>query len=348
MPGVLALSLPAKGARFTLTTVERRPPRADDVRIDIAFCGICHTDLHVGHDDWGGTPFPLVPGHEITGVVSEVGDAVTRFAVGDRVGVGCMVDSCRKCAPCTSGEEQFCAEGFVKTYADRDRDGAVTMGGYSRSIVVSEHYVLRIPDALELAAAAPLLCAGVTVYSPLRRWAAGPGRKVGVLGMGGLGHLGVRIAAAMGAEVTLLSRSPDKRDDALRLGATRFADTRDSAETARLAGHFDLLLNTVPAPLDVDAHLGLLGVGGTFVTVGAPGDAVASYNVFSLLGARRAIAGSSIGGIRETQEVLGFCAEHGIAAEIETIPAAGVPEAWQNLSGVRYRYVIDVATLGTA
>ncbi|ATL26074.1 NAD(P)-dependent alcohol dehydrogenase [Streptomyces formicae] len=346
MPSTLALSLPAKGAAFTPTTIERRPLRDDDVRIDISFCGICHTDLHFGHDDWGGTLFPFVPGHEITGVVSEVGDAVTAFGVGDRVGVGCMVNSCGRCAPCTAGEEQYCTEGFVKTYSARDHDGTVTLGGYSQSIVVAERFVLRIPDELELAGAAPLLCAGVTVYSPLRRWGAGPGKKVGVLGMGGLGHLGVKIAAAMGAEVTLLGRSPEKRDDALGFGAARFVDTRDSAELAALAGHFDLIVNTVPALLDVDTYLGLLDLGGTLVNVGAPGDPVASYNVFSLLSARRSIAGSSIGGIRETQDMLDFCTKHKITSEIEMIPADRVPEAWENLSGVRYRYVIDIATLG--
>ncbi|MEU7581663.1 NAD(P)-dependent alcohol dehydrogenase [Streptomyces sp. NPDC041068] len=347
MPSTRALSLPAKGAPFTPTTIERRSLRDNDVRIDIRFCGICHTDLHFGHDDWGGTFFPLVPGHEITGVVSEVGDAVTEFGVGDRVGVGCMVNSCGQCVPCASGEEQYCTEGFVKTYSSRDHDGTVTLGGYSQSIVVADRFVLRIPDDLELAGAAPLLCAGVTVYSPLRRWQAGPGTNVGVLGMGGLGHLGVKIAAAMGAEVTLLGRSPKKKDDALSFGAARFVDTRENAELTGLAGHFDLLINTVPAALDLDTHLGLLGLGGTLVNVGAPSDPVASYNVFSLLSARRGIAGSSIGGIRETQDTLDFCAKHHIASEVEVIPADRVPEAWENLSGVRYRYVIDVATLGT-
>ncbi|GAA1925773.1 NAD(P)-dependent alcohol dehydrogenase [Streptomyces durmitorensis] len=347
MSDTLALSLPAKGAPFTLTTIERRPLRDNDVRIDIRFSGICHTDLHFGHDDWGGTLFPLVPGHEITGVVAEVGSAVTEFTPGDRVGVGCMVNSCGKCAPCRSGEEQYCTEGFVKTYSARDHDGTVTLGGYSRSIVVTEHFVVRVPDGLELDRAAPLLCAGATVYSPLRRWQAGPGRNIGVLGMGGLGHLGVKIAAAMGAEVTLLSRSPDKKDDALRFGAARFVDTRDSEQLAALAGHFDLIVNTVPALLDVDTYLGLLGIGGTLVHVGAPADPIASYNVFSLLSARRGIAGSSIGGIRETQEMLDFCARHHIASEIEKIPADRAAEAWENLSGVRYRYVIDIATLGT-
>ncbi|WP_435242063.1 NAD(P)-dependent alcohol dehydrogenase [Streptomyces cucumeris] len=348
MPSTVALSLPAKGAPFTLTEIERRPLRDDDVRIDITFCGVCHTDLHFGHDDWGGTFFPLVPGHEITGVVSEVGPSVTTFTVGDRVGVGCMVNSCGKCAPCTSGEEQYCTEGFVKTYSALDRDGEVTLGGYSQSIVVAEPFVLHIPEALDLDSAAPLLCAGVTVYSPLRKWQAGPGKRVGVLGMGGLGHLGVKIAAAMGAEVTLFGRSPDKKDDALGFGAARFVDTGASADLAGLEGYFDLLINTVPARVDVDAYLGLLGLGGTLVNVGAPGDPIASYNVFSLLGARRCIAGSSIGGIRETQDMLDFCAAHHITAEVEKISAAQVSEAWENLSDVRYRYVIDIATLTMA
>ncbi|MFF7361722.1 alcohol dehydrogenase catalytic domain-containing protein [Streptomyces sp. NPDC008125] len=347
MPHTLALSLPFKGAQFSRTTIERRALRPDDVRIDIRFSGICHTDLHFGHDDWGGTFFPLVPGHEIAGVVAEVGETVTRFKAGDRVGVGCMVNSCGKCGPCRSGEEQYCADGFVKTYSARDHDGTVTLGGYSQSVVVSEHFVLRIPDALELDSAAPLLCAGVTVYSPLRRWQAGSGKKVAVLGMGGLGHLGVKIAAAMGAEVSLLGHSPDKEDDALRFGAARFVDTRNPDVLTGLAGHFDLIVNTVPARLELDTYLGLLDVGGTLVNVGAPGDPVASYNVFSLLGAGRSIAGSSIGGIRETQEMLDFCAGHGIAAEIERISADQVAEAWENMPDVRYRYVIDVATLAS-
>ncbi|MEV7131010.1 NAD(P)-dependent alcohol dehydrogenase [Streptomyces sp. NPDC093260] len=347
MPTATALCLPAKGAPFTLTAVERRPLRPDDVRIDIAFCGVCHTDVHFGHDDWGRTLFPLVPGHEITGVVSEVGAAVTAFAPGDRVGVGCMVGSCGTCGPCASGEEQYCVEGFVATYSARDHDGSVTQGGYSSSIVVAERFVLAVPDTLPLDSAAPLLCAGVTVYSPLRRLGTGPGTRVGVLGMGGLGHLGVKIAAVMGAEVTLLGRSPEKKDDALAFGAARFVDTRDSGQVAALGGRFDLLLNTVPASLDLDVLLGLLGLGGTLVNVGAPADPVASYNTFSLLSARRGIVGSSIGGVRETQEMLDFCARHGIAAEIERIPAARVADAWQNLPRARYRYVIDIATLGT-
>ncbi|MFJ4624581.1 NAD(P)-dependent alcohol dehydrogenase [Streptomyces sp. NPDC088812] len=345
MPSSLALTLPAKGAPFTVTAIERRVPRDDDVRIDIRYCGICHTDLHFGHDDWGGTIFPLVPGHEITGVVAEAGAAVTSLAPGDRVGVGCMVGSCGTCGPCAAGEEQYCAEGFVKTCSARDRDGTVAQGGYSQSIVVPEHFVLRIPDQLALDRAAPLLCAGVTVHSPLRRWQTGPGTRVGVLGMGGLGHLGVRIAAVLGAEVTLLGRSPEKADDARRLGATRFVDLRDHRQLAALGGHFDLLLNTIPAPLDMDLCLGLLGLGGTLVNVGAPSDPVASYNTFSLLDARRVITGSSIGSVRETRQTLDFCAAHGIGAEIETIPASRVPQAWQTLAEARYRYVIDIATL---
>ncbi|MGW1048433.1 NAD(P)-dependent alcohol dehydrogenase [Streptomyces sp. NPDC002521] len=347
MPSTLALSLPAPGSAFSLTTIARRPLRDNDVRIDIGFCGICHTDLHFGHDSWGGTRYPLVPGHEITGVVSEVGGAVTEFAIGDRVGVGCMVNSCGTCGPCASGEEQYCTEGFVKTYSSQDHDGTVTQGGYSQSIVVAEPFVLRIPPALELDRAAPLLCAGVTVYSPLRRWQAGPGTRVGVLGMGGLGHLGVKIAAAMGADVTLLGRSPDKKDDALSFGAARFVDTRAHTQLAELENYFDLILNTVPTFLEFDTYLGLLGLGGTLVNVGAPDDPVASYNVFSLLGARRTITGSSIGSIRETREMLDFCARHRITAEIEKIPADRVPEAWKNLADVRYRYVIDIATLGS-
>ncbi|CAM5710479.1 NAD(P)-dependent alcohol dehydrogenase [Streptomyces viridifaciens] len=347
MSTTLALSLPSRGAQFTRTTIERRPLRDDDVRIDIRFAGICHTDLHFGNDDWGTTLFPLVPGHEIAGVVSEVGDAVRTFKVGDRVGVGCIVNSCGECQSCRAGAEQYCAKGFVMTYSNRDYDGTVTLGGYSQSIVVGEQFVLRIPDAIELDVAAPMLCAGVTVYSPLRRWGAGPGKNVAVVGMGGLGHLGVKIAAAMGAEVTLLGHSPSKEADALRFGAKRFVNTADREALTAVGSQFDLIVNTVPTTLDVDAYLGLLRLDGTLVNVGAPDDPTGSYNVFSLLTARRSIAGSSIGGIRETQEMLDFCAERGVTTEIEKISADQVPDAWKNMSAVRYRYVIDIATLST-
>lgn len=329
------------------TTIERRDVGPHDVLIEIRYAGICHSDIHTAREEWGPTTFPLVTGHEIAGIVAEVGSEVTRHAVGDRVGVGCMVGSCGECRYCLEGEEQYCSKGFVGTYGAQDRDGTITQGGYSTSVVVTEDFVVRIPDALDLDVAAPLLCAGITTYSPLRHWNAGPGRKVAVVGLGGLGHMAVKIAHALGAEVSVLSQSLKKQEDGLRLGADRYYATSDPATFEGLAGAFDLIINTVSAPVDLDAYLGLLAVDGVLVNVGAPAEPL-SLNAFSLVMGRRSYAGSLIGGIRQTQEMLDFCAEHGIGAEVEVIAADRVNEAWERVlaSDVRYRFVIDTATLG--
>ncbi|ASN53631.1 NAD(P)-dependent alcohol dehydrogenase [Sinomonas sp. R1AF57] len=328
------------------TTVERRDLGPHDVLIEIKYAGICHSDIHTVRAEWGPAPYPLVPGHEIAGVVAEVGSAVTKHAVGDRVGVGCMVNSCGRCVNCRKGEEQFCLEGNTGTYGAVDRDGTITQGGYSTRVVVTEDFVLRIPGGLELDVAAPLLCAGITTYSPLSHWGAGAGRKVAVVGLGGLGHMAVKIAAAMGAEVTVLSQSLKKQEDGLRLGAAHYYATGDPSTFEQLAGSFDLILNTVSAQIDLNAYLSLLAVDGAMVNVGAPAEPL-SVKAFSLIMGRRSFAGSLIGGIRETQEMLDFCAEHGIGAEIEVIPAEKINDAYERVlaSDVRYRFVIDTATL---
>ncbi|MFF4151844.1 NAD(P)-dependent alcohol dehydrogenase [Streptomyces sp. NPDC001651] len=346
MTTVAAYAAPAAKAPLERTTIERREVGAHDVLIDIRFAGICHSDIHQAREGWGEAIFPMVPGHEIAGVVSEVGSEVTKFQVGDRVGVGCMVDSCRECENCAAGLEQYCLEGNTGTYNAIGRDGEPTYGGYSEKIVVDENFVLRVPDGLSLDVAAPLLCAGITTYSPLRHWNAGPGKKVAVLGMGGLGHMGVKIAHALGAEVTVLSQSLRKREDGLRLGADHYYATSDDATFKELRGTFDLILSTVSAPLDLDRFLSLLRTDGAFVNVGAPEEPVA-LNLFSVIGGRKTLAGSGIGGIRETQEMLDFCAAHGIGAEIELIGAAEINEAYERVLGsdVRYRFVIDTATI---
>jgi uncharacterized zinc-type alcohol dehydrogenase-like protein len=343
---VNAYAAPAAGRPLAPTTIERRDVGPDDVLIEITHAGICHSDIHTVNGDWGPQPFPVVPGHEIVGTVAEVGDEVTTHRVGDRVGVGCMVNSCGHCANCRNGDEQYCLNGMVGTYAATDRDGTTTQGGYSTHVVVDAGFVLRVPDGIDSAAAAPLLCAGITTYSPLRHWGAGPGTKVAVVGLGGLGHMGVKLAHAMGAEVTVLSQSLKKQEDGLRLGADSYFATSDPDTFSELAGRFDLIVNTVSAPIDVDAYLSLLAVGGALVNVGAPAEPL-SLNVFSLIGGRRSYAGSMIGGIAETQEMLDFCAEHGIGAEVEVIPADRVNEAYERVlaSDVRYRFVIDTATL---
>lgn len=346
MSTVAAYAAPAAKAPLERTTIERREVGEQDVLIDIKFAGICHSDIHQAREGWGEALFPMVPGHEIAGVVSEVGPGVTRFAVGDRVGVGCMVDSCRACDNCKAGREQYCTAGMTGTYNAIDRNGEPTYGGYAQTVVVDENYVLRIPDGLSLDVAAPLLCAGITTYSPLKRWGAGPGRKVAVVGMGGLGHMAVKIAHALGAEVTVLSQSLRKQDDGLRLGADHYRATSDPKTFEELRGTFDLMVSTVSAPLDLDAYLSLLGTEGTLVNVGAPEEPV-SLNLFSLIGGGRSLAGSQIGGIAETQEMLDFCAAHGIGAEIELIAAAEINEAYERVlnSDVRYRFVIDTATI---
>ena len=327
--------------------IERRAVGPRDVLIDIAFCGICHSDIHHCRGEWGEVPYPAVPGHEIAGVVAEVGGEVTRHALGDRVGVGCMVNSCRECANCRKGDEQYCLRGNTQTYGSVDHDGTITRGGYSTRVVVDEDFVVRIPAALALEVAAPLLCAGITTYSPLRHWGAGPGKQVAVVGLGGLGHMAVKIAHAMGAAVTVLSQTLRKRDDGLKLGADHYYATSDPQTFAELAGRFDLILNTVSAEIDITAFVELLATDGALVNVGAPPDPLA-VRVFPLLLQRRSFAGSAIGGIRETQEMLDFCAEHGIGADVEVISADQINEAWERVlaSDVRYRFVVDSATLG--
>ncbi|WP_327431247.1 MULTISPECIES: NAD(P)-dependent alcohol dehydrogenase [unclassified Streptomyces] len=346
MTTVAAYAAPAAKAPLERTTIERREVGEFDVLIDIKFAGICHSDIHQAREGWGEAIFPMVPGHEIAGIVSEVGPGVTRFQAGDRVGVGCMVDSCRECENCKAGLEQYCTGGNVGTYNAVGKDGEPTYGGYSEKIVVDENFTVRIPDGLSLDVAAPLLCAGITTYSPLKHWNAGPGKKVAVLGMGGLGHMGVKIAHALGAEVTVLSQSLRKQEDGLKLGADHYYATSDPETFKELRGTFDLILSTVSAPLDLDAYLSLLRTDGAFVNVGAPEEPV-SLNLFSVIGGRKTLAGSGIGGIQETQEMLDFCAAHGLGAEIELIGASEINDAYERVlaSDVRYRFVIDTATI---
>ncbi|MFF7640966.1 alcohol dehydrogenase catalytic domain-containing protein [Streptomyces canus] len=346
MTTVAAYAAPAAKAPLERTTIERRAVREHDVLIDIKFAGICHSDIHQAREGWGEAIFPMVPGHEIAGIVSEVGPGVTKYKVGDRVGVGCMVDSCGECENCKAGIEQHCVRGNVPTYNGIGKDGEPTYGGYSEEVVVDENYVVRIPEGLALDEAAPLLCAGITTYSPLKKWGAGPGKKVAVIGLGGLGHMGVKIAHALGAEVTVLSQSLRKKDDGLKLGADHYYATSDENTFKELAGSFDLILSTVSAPLNFGAYLSLLKTGGALVNVGAPEEPIA-LNLFSLIGGNKTLAGSMIGGIAETQEMLDFCAEHGIGAEIEVIAASEINEAYERVvnSDVRYRFVIDTATI---
>ncbi|MEV2212875.1 NAD(P)-dependent alcohol dehydrogenase [Streptomyces sp. NPDC050997] len=346
MTTVAAYAAPAAKAPLERTTIERRAVREFDVLIDIKFAGICHSDIHQAQEGWGEAIFPMVPGHEIAGIVSEVGPGVTKFKVGDRVGVGCMVDSCRECDNCKAGLEQHCVKGNVPTYNGTGTDGEPTYGGYAEKVVVDENFVVRVPEGLALDEAAPLLCAGITTYSPLKQWGAGPGKKVAVIGLGGLGHMGVKIAHALGAEVTVLSQSLRKKDDGLKLGADHYYATSDPKTFEELAGTFDLIVSTVSAPLDFGAYLSLLKTGGALVNVGAPEEPIA-LNLFSLIGGNKTLAGSMIGGIAETQEMLDFCAAHGIGAEIELIGASEINEAYERVlaSDVRYRFVIDTATI---
>jgi len=346
MRTVSAYAAPSATEPLVPTTVERRDVGPHDVLIEIAYSGICHSDIHTVRGEWGPVAYPLTVGHEIVGVVAEVGSEVSKHSVGDRVGVGCMVNSCRECENCLAGEEQYCLKGNVGTYAAVDRDGTITQGGYSTHVVVVEDFVLRVPESIPYEAAAPLLCAGITTYSPLSHWNAGPGKKVAVVGLGGLGHMAVQFAHAMGAEVTVLSQTLGKKDDGLRLGADHYYATKDEETFSTLANTFDIILNTVSAPLDLDAYLGMLRLNGTMVNVGAPAEAL-PLHVFTLFGARRSFAGSGIGGIRETQEMLDFCAEKGIASEVEVIPASEINAAYERVlsSDVRYRFVIDVATM---
>jgi uncharacterized zinc-type alcohol dehydrogenase-like protein len=327
-------------------TFERREPRDDDVVIDIQYCGVCHSDIHQARNEWGNSTFPMVPGHEIVGIVRAVGSKVTKFKRGDRVGVGCFVDSCTTCATRDPDLEHY-MPGLVVTYNGVEADGKTpTQGGYSDHIVVKEGYVLSIPENLPLDAAAPLLCAGITLYSPLRHWKAGPGKKVAIVGMGGLGHMGVKLAHAMGAEVTVLSQSLSKKEDGLKLGADHYYATNDPQTFEKLAGSLDLIICTVGTEIDWNAYLNLLKVDGDFVVVGIPEKPV-PVHAFSLVPARRSISGSMIGSIKETQEMLDFCGEHGIVSEIETIRMEEVNAAYERVlkSDVRYRFVIDMASI---
>ncbi len=346
---VSAYAAQAADAPLAPFTVRRRAPGPGDVHLEILFCGVCHSDLHTARSEWPGTVYPVVPGHEIVGRVAAVGSAVTTFKAGDLAAVGCLVDSCRDCASCDDNLEQYCEKGMVLTYNSPDAHipGAMTYGGYSTHIVVDQHFVLRMPASLAPAAAAPLLCAGITTYSPLRHWQAGPGKKVGIVGLGGLGHMGVKLAHAMGAQTVLFTTSPGKADDARRLGAAAVVVSKDPEQMARHVGSFDFILNTVAAAHDLDAFIVLLKRDATMCLVGAPATPHPSPAVFNLVFKRRGIAGSLIGGLAETQEMLDFCAKHGIVSDIELIRMDQINDAYERMlrSDVRYRFVIDMASL---
>lgn len=343
---ISALLTPAPSTAFERGTITRRAVRPDDVLIEIAYAGICHSDIHNARDEWAPGMYPMVPGHEIAGIVTEIGAEVTKFKVGDRVGVGCFVDSCGRCEPCRAGEEQFCDQGAVMTYNSKDHDGEITYGGYSTHIVVKQDYVLRIPQAIVFETAAPLLCAGITTYSPLRQWKTGPGMNVAVIGMGGLGHMAVQYAHSMGAHVTVISQTRSKEEDGRRFGANDYRATSEEGTLKALRGMFDLIINTVSADINVDALLKTLKLDGTMVFVGLP-ENPQSFSVFSLTSQRRSLTGSNIGGIKETQEMLDFSAQHGITSQVEVISADDVDEAYERVvrSDVRYRFVIDVTTI---
>lgn len=332
--------------QLVATSIDRRDVGPHDVLIDIAYAGVCHSDIHTVRGDWGPIAYPQVVGHEIVGTVSAIGSDVSRHALGDRVGVGCMVNSCRECVNCLAGMENYCLKGNTGTYAATDRDGTITQGGYATNIVVNEDFVLSVPESIPYEAAAPLLCAGITTYSPLAHWNAGPGKKVAVVGMGGLGHMAVKIAHAMGAEVTVLSQSLSKQEDGLRFGADHYYATSDKGTFAELKSTFDLIINTVSAAVDLGAYVSLLRLDGTMVNVGAPAEPL-PISVFSLMGNRRSFAASGIGSVAQTQEMLDFCAAHNIAPEIELIDAAEINEAYERIlrSDVRYRFVIDASTI---
>ena len=347
MSKTLAYAAQAPHTPLAPVEIERRAVGPDDVAIDILYCGVCHSDLHTARNEWHNTLYPSVPGHEIVGKVTAVGSNVSKFKVGDVAGVGCMFDSCRHCASCNESLEQYCESGFTGTYNGPVFGGENTFGGYSQHIVVDQRFVLRISHTGNLAAVAPLLCAGITTYSPLRQWKVGPGQKVGIVGLGGLGHMGVKIAAAMGAHVVLFTTSPNKREDALRLGASDVVVSKNAEEMAAHAGSFDFILNTVAAPHDLNPFLNLLKRDATLCLVGAPDSPHPPTDVFGLIFKRRRIAGSLIGGIAETQEMLDFCAEHGIVSDIEMIPMQAINDAYERMlkSDVKYRFVIDMASL---
>ena len=347
MPQTNAYAADAANAPLAPFSFERREVGPNDVLIDILYCGVCHTDVHQVRNEWGGSIFPMVPGHEIVGRVVEVGNHVKQFKTGDLAGVGCMVDSCQHCASCDQGLEQYCENGFTNTYNGHEREtGAITYGGYAKQIVVREEFVLRISDKLDLAGVAPLLCAGITTYSPLRQWQVKPGDRVGVVGLGGLGHMAVKLAAAMGAEVTVFSTSPEKEKAAQELGAHQFILSKDAAAMQAAANYFDLIINTVSAKLDLSPYLAALRLDGTLVLLGAPPESP-QLHAFDLLAKRRRVAGSLIGGIQETQEMLDFCAEHNITADVEVIPMQAINDAYERMikGDVHYRFSIDMATL---
>ncbi len=325
---------------------ERRELRAADIALTITFAGICHSDIHQARDEWGESIFPMVPGHEIVGIVTEVGPSVTKFKIGDRAGVGVFIDSCRICKNCLDGEQQYCLNGMTGTYNGYERDGTtVALGGYSNKFVIDQDYALKIPESLEMSGVAPLLCAGITLYSPLRHWGAGAGTKVGVIGLGGLGHMGVKFAAAMGAEVTVFSHSAEKEADAKRMGAKHFVVTKDPADFAPIKESFDLILNTVSAELDINEYLELLNLNGTLVVIGLPGKPY-EVDAFSMVRLRRSLSGSMIGGLPEIQEMLEFCAVHNILSDVEVITADYINTAYDRTvaSDVKYRFVIDAST----
>lgn len=333
-------------ADLTPFSFQRRELGAHDVALDISYAGICHSDIHQVAEDWGPAIFPMVPGHEIAGVVKAIGSKVSKFAVGDKIGVGVFVDSCRTCSSCLKGLQQYCVEGMTGTYNGLERDGTtVAMGGYSNNFVINEDYAVHIPNNLPMDGVAPLLCAGITLYSPIKHWKVGPGVKVAVMGLGGLGHMGVKFAAAMGADVTVLSHSPGKRDDAIAMGAHHFVSTKDPENLTPLLKSFDLILNTVSAELDINQYLNLLKLDGTLVVIGLPGKPYAVH-AGTLLNGRRSLSGSMIGGIPEMQEMLDFCAEHQIVSDVEVIKADYINEAYKRTvaSDVKYRFVIDATT----
>ncbi|MFM2154309.1 MAG: hypothetical protein RL382_210 [Actinomycetota bacterium] len=338
----------ALSAKSNLTSYDfdRRDLGDHDVALDISYAGICHSDIHQVAEEWGPAIFPMVPGHEIAGVVTSIGSKVSKFSVGDKIGVGVFVDSCRKCTSCVKGLQQYCVEGMTGTYNGLERDGVtVAMGGYSNNFVINEDYAVRIPSNLALEGVAPLLCAGITLYSPIKHWKVQAGSKVAVMGLGGLGHMGVKFAAAMGAEVTVLSHSPGKKADALAMGAHHFVSTKDIENLKPLAKSFDLILNTVSAELDINDYLNLLKLDGTLVVIGLPGTPYAVH-AGTLLNGRRSLSGSMIGGIPETQEMLDFCAKHQIVSDVEVIKADYINEAYKRTvaSDVKYRFVIDAST----
>jgi uncharacterized zinc-type alcohol dehydrogenase-like protein len=344
---VKAYAAPAADQPLAPYSFERREPEAEDVEIKILYCGVCHSDIHTARDEWGGTVYPAVPGHEIVGTVTRVGSNVTRFKEGDTVGVGCFVDSCRHCSNCNDDLEQYCENGHTQTYNSLSQDKQyTTLGGYSSHIVVTQHFVLSVSDKLPLEKVAPLLCAGITTYSPLRHWGVKAGDKLAVVGLGGLGHMAVKLAASMGAEVTMLSRSPKKEKDASELGAHHFALTTNADTMAGLANSFDFIIDTVSAPHDYNEYLGLLKTNGVMILVGAPPEPL-PVSAFSLIMGRRSLVGSLVGGIKETQEMLDYCAEHNITSDVEVININQINEAYERtLAGdVHYRFVIDMATL---